>query len=127
MRRRLSLILVLATCLTAVAPAAYATWRYSTQTLTGATTTSRSATGGCSVRTVLTAVRLSCPSLGTARATYTFHLPSDFVGRPAVSLVPALGPYVSKVTVVGSTATVTVRVTSGTYKLKWVNLVYYEG
>jgi hypothetical protein len=116
----------LAACLTAVAPTAYASWRYSTQTLTGAATTSRSATRGCSVRSNYSALRLSCSVVGSAKATYTFHLPSDIAGKPAVSLVPGFGPYLTSVKVVGSTATVTVKVTSGTYKLKWVNLVYYE-
>lgn len=125
MRRRLSLTLILLACALAVAPAAYASWRYATQTVSGAATVSRSATRGCSVRTRYSSLRLSCTRYGSARATYAFQLPSGVVGTPAVSAVPAVGPYTTYVKVVGSTAYATVKVTSGTYTLRWVNLVYY--
>jgi len=124
MRRHLSLTLILLACALAVAPAAYASWNYATQTTKGSSTASRSATSGCSVRTHYSALRLSCPHGGLAKATYVFQLPSDFTGKPAASLVPAFGPYAS-VKVVNSTAYVTVKVTGGTYTLRWVNLVYY--
>jgi hypothetical protein len=125
MRRRITLTLTLLACALAVAPAAYASWRYATQTVNGARTVSRSATTGCSVRTHYSSLRLSCSVYGSARATYAFQLPSGVVGTPAVSAVPAIGPYTTSVKVVGSKAYATVKVTSGTYTLRWVNLVYY--
>ena len=125
MRRHLSLTLILLACALAVAPAAYASWNYATQSANGASTASRSATNGCSVRTHYSAVRLSCSVVGAAKATYAFRLPSNVVGKPAVSPVPVLGPYTTSVKVVGSMAYATVKVTSGTYTLKWVTLVYY--
>ena len=127
MRKRLPLTLILLACVLAVAPAAYASWSYATQTATGAHTASRSETRGCSVRTHYSALRMSCAGLGMAKATYVFQLPSNVQGKPALSLVPALGPYTASVKVVGSTATATVRVTAGTYTLKLVSLVYYVG
>jgi hypothetical protein len=125
MRRRITLTLTLLACALAVAPAAYASWRYATQTVNGAATVSRSATRGCSVRSHYSSLRLSCSGYGSARATYAFRLPSDVVGTPAVSAVPAFGRYTTYVKVVGSTAYATVKVTGGSYTLKWVNLVYY--
>ena len=125
MRRPLTLTLILLACALAVAPAAYASWHYATQTTTGARTASRSETRGCSVQTRYSALRMSCSGLGVAKATYVFQLPSNVRGKPALSLVPALGPYIASVKVVGSTATATVRVTAGTYTLKLAHLVYY--
>lgn len=118
-------MLILATCALAVAPAAYASWRYATQTVDASSTASRSASRGCSVQTHHSALRLSCYHGGAARATYAFRLPSGVVGKPAVAPVPGIGPYTTTVRVSGSTAYVTVSVTHGTYTLRWVNLVYY--
>jgi len=125
MRRRLPLILSLLACALAVAPAAYASWTYATQTSDGASYASRAASHGCSVKADGNAVRLACSRYGSAVATYTFQLPSNVAGKPSVGLVPLLGHYRTYLKVKGSTATVTVKVTRGTYTLKWVNLLYY--
>ena len=127
MRRRLTLTLILLACVLAATSAAYAA-TYATQTANGASTSSRSAWGSCSVRNHYTALRLSCwGRRGAATATYAFQLPSNVVSTPAVLPVPLTGAYTTSVKVVGSTAYATIKVTRGTYTVKWVNLAYYVG